>query len=102
MDATEKATINTLGEREAAVYLFKEAATAYKAWIDLFDPELLEDFKYFQWKNNARSQTAGFIVGIITSTIVTVVAWLYLPPSPQQNNLPPPQQNTLPSEFPKK
>ncbi|SEO24422.1 hypothetical protein SAMN05216404_11518 [Nitrosospira multiformis] len=87
-EALESRT-NTPNEREEAVYKFKEAATAYRAWIGLFDPELLQDFKYFQWKNAARSQTIGFIVGLITSTIVTVAAWQFLPP--QQASQSPPQ-----------
>ncbi|SCX56893.1 hypothetical protein [Nitrosospira sp. Nsp1] len=71
--ATEKATISTPSEREAAVYLFKEAATAYKVWIDLFDPELLEDFKYFHLKNAVRIHGVGFIVGVLASVTAAFI-----------------------------
>jgi hypothetical protein len=83
-EGLDKSRTNRRDDREEAVYKFKEAATAYKAWIELFDPELLDDFKYFQWKNAVRSQTAGFIAGLLASAIVTIAAWQLLPQSPQQ------------------
>lgn len=75
--AANNGITTTLDHKQQLAREYIAAKTAYKDWIDLFDPELLEEFPKFTLKSNFKNHFVGFIIGIVTSTIVTAAFLFY-------------------------
>ena len=57
----DKKTIIVTQKKEV-VELFKQSAECNKKWIDLFDQDLLDEFKFFSFKHHIKQNTVGFMV----------------------------------------
>lgn len=62
-----------------------EAVLAFKAFIDMVDYDKVASFQTFRFWHSMKQHSAGFVVGVLSSTLVAIACWKYLPPPDQPN-----------------
>ncbi len=93
-EGTKNQALATVAAREKAVRELAGAIKAYRAWIELFDPDLLRDFGAFRLRQNLKQHAMGFVTGLVTSGIIAGLAWWLLPQAAtERSSMVPPAAN---------